>query len=100
MEKDLKKRKYEGLAKNLQSWCLVSSGLKSLKPVQLRPNSTALVVLYDELLARRRKDGHAKFNYIYVWKTKGGEILDIKDIETKHLYNIIQYIEGKRDKFK
>ena len=98
MKNNAKNSKSEGLVKNLESWCLIGSGIKSLKPVQLRPNRDALDILYDELLARRKKNGHAKFNYIYIWKTKSGETIRIKDMETKHLYNIIHYIEENSTK--
>ena len=98
MKKDLKNRKYEGLTKNLYAWANIKLGLKSLEYVKLRPNKDSLDILYDELLARRKKNGHAKFEFIYVWQTKSGETIRLYDMETKHLYNIIRYIEDNKDK--
>lgn len=98
MKKDSKKHKYGGLTKNLYTWANLGLGVKSFKPVKLRPNKDSLDILYDELLARRKKNGHAKFDFIYVWQTKSGEIIKLHDMETKHLYNIIHYIEENNNK--
>lgn len=79
---------------NLELWAHAHSNLVSFKPVILNHSKETIDILYDELLARRKKNNHAKFPYIYVWRTKTGEKIPVKDMETKHIYNIIRYLES------
>lgn len=78
---------------NLELWAHANTN-QSFKSVLLNHSKETIDILYDELLARRKKNNHAKFPYIYIWRTKSGEKLPIKDMETKHLFNIIKYLES------
>ena len=78
---------------NLDLWAHANTG-QSFKFVQLNHSKETIDILYDELFARRKKNNHAEFPCIYIWRTKSGDKLPIKDMETKHIYNIIKYLES------
>ena len=55
-----------------------------MKDIILQPDEQALHVLRSELASRIN----------YKWKCKNGDVINVKDMETRHLVNAINMLES------